>query len=188
MSLNVYFVRHGQSEANLRKEFYDDAEAGLTLMGKAQAAEAGELIKNFRVRFVAVYCSPYRRAKDTCALALESVGLNNYKIIYDDRLMERQFDGLFGKEYTKEQYIELYDYSSDLSERVGVETLECLEARARDFVDEMKAKYSSGNILVFSHGVLGLAVETVVNGRPASGSMYDMRLLKNCEIRKYELK
>ena len=188
MSLNLYFVRHGQSEANLCKWFYDDAEARLTLKGKMQAAEAGESIKNLGVRFAAVYCSPYRRTKDTCMIALKSIGLERREVIYDDRLMERQFDGLFGKEFTKEQYIELYNYGSDLSERLGVETLDHLEARARDFVDEKKVKYDFGNILVFSHGILGLAVETVVNGRPASGSMYDMQLMKNCEIRIYELR
>ena len=188
MSLDLYFVRHGQSEANLCKWFYDDAEAELTLKGKVQAAEAGESIKKLGVRFAAVYCSPYRRAKNTCMITLESASLESREIIYDDRLMERQFDGLFGKEFTKEQYIELYNYGSDLSERLGVETLDQLEARARDFVDEVKTRYDSGNILVFSHGVLGLAVETVVNGRPASGSMYDMQLMKNCEMRIYRIR
>ena len=188
MSLDLFFVRHGQSEANLCKWFYDDKEAELTLKGKMQAVEAGEYIRDLGVRFAAVYCSPYRRAKDTCMIAMESAGLERYEIIYDDRLMERQFDGLFGKEFAKEQYIELYNYGSDLSERLGVETLDYLEARAKDFVDEIRAKYDSGNILIFSHGILGLAVETVINGRPASGSMYDMQLMKNCEIRIYELR
>ena len=188
MSLKLYFVRHGQSEANLRDDFYDDAEAKLTEKGKTQAAEAGALIKDLNVEFAVVYCSPYERAKSTCEIALKFAGMGSSKIEYDDRLVERQFDGLFGKEITLEQYIEFYNYRSDLSERWGVETLEHLEDRARDFIEELRAKYDSGNVLVFSHGVFGLAIETVVNGRPASGSMYDLQLLKNCEMRMFELK
>ena len=188
MSLKLYFVRHGQSEANLRDSFYDDSGAKLTEKGETQAAEAGVSIKNLGVKFAAIYCSPYERAKSTCKIALRAAGMEGCEFKCDDRLMERQFDGLFGERILREQYIELYDYSSDSPERLGVETLDHLENRARSFVEELKAKYDAGNILVFSHGVLGLAVYTVVYGRPASGSMYDLRLLKNCEMEIFNLK
>lgn len=188
MSLKMYFVRHGQSVANLRDDFYDDAKAELTMYGKGQAMDAGVKLKEMNVGFTAIYCSPYLRAMDTCAIALESAEMRDRKVIYDDRLVERQFDGLFGKDITHEQYVELYNYESDLSEKMGVETLDHLEERARSFVEELRMKYTVGNILVFSHGIFGLAVYTVLNGRPNSASMYDLRLLKNGEIKVYELK
>ncbi|MBR2659103.1 histidine phosphatase family protein [Candidatus Saccharibacteria bacterium] len=188
MSLNLYFVRHGQSVANLSKRFYDDAKAELTMFGKGQAMDVGVKLKEMNVGFTAIYSSPYLRAMDTCAIALESAEIKERKVIYDDRLVERQFNGLFGKTITHEQYVELFDYESSLSEQMGVETLDHLESRARNFIDELCVKYAVGNILVFSHGIFGLAVYTVLNGRPNSASMYDLRLLKNCEIKVFKLK
>lgn len=188
MSLKLFFVRHGQSEANLTDMFYDDANAELTTFGKGQALVVGQELKRLNVGFTAIYCSPYERARSTCAIALESAEMRDRKVIYDNRLMERQFDGLFGKTVTHEQYVELYNYESDLSEKMGVETLDHLESRARNFIEELRMKYIVGNILVFSHGIFGLAVYTVINGRPNSASMYDLRLLKNGEIKVYELK
>lgn len=188
MSLKLYFVRHGQSEANLSKVFYDDAEAELTMYGKGQAMGVGQELKEMNISFTAIYCSPYERAKSTCEIALQSAGLKDRTIIYDDRLIERQFDGLFGKIITQDEYVEIFNFDSDYDEEVGIETLEHLEERAKNFIEEIKAKYSVGNILVFSHGIFGLAVYTVLNGRPSTGSMYDLRLLKNCEIKVFDLK
>ncbi len=188
MSLKLYFVRHGQSEANLSESYYDDREAELTMFGKGQAMGAGIKLKEMNVSFTAIYCSPYERARSTCEIALQSAGMKGREVNYDERLVERQFGGLFGKNITHEQYVELYNYDSDLSEEMGVETLDVLEERARSFIEELRTKYTVGNILVFSHGIFGLAVYTVLNGRPASGSMYDLRLLKNCEIKIFDLK
>lgn len=188
MSLRLFFVRHGQSVANLSERFYDDANAELTMYGKGQAMDVGVKLKEMNVGFTAIYCSPYLRAMDTCAIALESAEMKDRKVIYDDRLVERQYDGIFDKDITHDQYVELYNYDSNLSEEMGVETLDHLEARARSFTEELRAKYIVGNILVFSHGIFGLAVYTVINGRPNSASMYDLRLLKNCEIKVFDLK
>ena len=188
MSLKLYFVRHGQAESNLCEGFYNDAEAELTAIGRVQAEELGLFLRNLNEKFVAVYCSPYKRARDTCAIVLKYTKMEYYDVAYDDRIIERRFDGLFEKTVSTKDYIELYDYDSDLSKSLGVETLDHLEDRARSFIEELKTKYESGNVLAFSHGVFGLAVHTVVNGRPASNNMHDLQLLKNCKFQIFELK
>lgn len=187
MSLKLYFVRHGQSEANLCDFFYDDADAELTMFGKGQAMGVGKELKAMNVGFTAVYCSPYERARATCEIALESAGMKGRKVIYDQRLIERKFEGLFGKTITHEEWVELCSYESGLAASLGVETVEDLEERARSFVEEIKRKYPVGNILVFSHGLFGIAVHTVVYGHPESDSTYGVKLLKNCEIEIFDL-
>lgn len=184
MSLKLYFVRHGQSESNLFDVFYDDADEKLTELGKKQSEDLGRKLKG--ITFRAIYSSPYERAKSTCAIALESAGISG-TVIYDDRLKERDFKGLFSKNVSEDHYIELYKYGSDRSKRDGIETLDELEKRARAFLKDLKKKYQDGNILVFSHGIFGLAIYTVVYGRPASLSMYDLRLQKNGELRIFTL-
>ena len=53
--MKLYFVRHGQSEANLRKEYYNDFWAPLTTLGQVQAATAGEKLKESGEEFSAIF-------------------------------------------------------------------------------------------------------------------------------------
>ena len=73
------------------------------------------------------------------------------------------------------------------AEKNGIETFDELESRARSFIEEVKVKHPNGNILVFTHGLLELAIYTTVYGRPVSGTTYDIRLLENAEMRVYEI-
>ena len=183
----LYYVRHGRAENNLADCFYDDSDDPLIAEGRMQAYNAGRTLKRLGVKFDAIYCSPYRRAKETCRIALVEMGLANSLVRYDSRLAERSYEGLYDKVITKVQYRERYNYVSDYSEQVGVETLEKLEDRARWFLRDVRQTYPNGNVLVFAHGALGLAYRAVVEGRPESGTLYDFNLLKNGEIMKLTL-
>lgn len=187
MSLKIYFVRHGQSEANLRADFYDDSKAKLTKLGEQQASKVGTKLKDLGVVFSAVYCSTYERAIKTCKIALNSASNIDCEVHYDERLIERQFDGLFNRDITHEQYVELCNYNSGLSEKFDVETLPQVENRARSIINELKEKYNEGNILVFSHGIFGLVVQSIVDGYPESGNIYDLKLLENCEMKVFDI-
>lgn len=74
--LNIYLVRHGESEANADKTTYartPDWQIGLTDAGRAQARQAGDhlfhLLQDARKRYghdsVGAYVSPYRRTVQT---------------------------------------------------------------------------------------------------------------------------
>ena len=45
MSLEVYLIRHGESDLNLRRTFDDDPDAPLTELGLEQAREVGMKLK-----------------------------------------------------------------------------------------------------------------------------------------------
>lgn len=182
MSTTLYYVRHGRAVCNTKDYFYDDSKEPLIALGRAQAADAGRKLKKASVRFDAIYCSPYERAKETCRIALMEMGLKDYPVRYDARLVERDFGELYGRTVSERHYRELYDYTSERSEIDGVETLEKLEDRARWFMHDVRTLYPDGNVLVFAHGALGLAYRAAVYGRPESGSLFDFELLKNGEI------
>lgn len=192
MSLKIYVVRHGQSVANISEYFHDDSTDELTMAGKMQAMDAGYKIKHIKetekVDFDAIYCSPYERARATCAIALEAAGMKRRKVHYDERLRERDLDGLHGKKFDRELWIALQNFNSDLAEKEGIETYDVLENRAQSFIEDVKTKYPNGNVLVFSHGLMELAIYTTQYGRPVTGSTYDLRLLKNGEMRIYTIK
>jgi len=188
MSVRFYFVRHGQSTANLKNEYYNDREAGLTDLGRIQAAKVGCDLKKLGKNFKIIFCSPYRRAVETCKIALEKADLDCSLIIEDEQITERKFDGLIGKRATKKQNRMLYYYGSDQAEKDGVETLEALEQRARSFINKVVQNYPDSDILIFSHGAFGLAFRAAIEGRPESGNLFDLNLLKNGEIAIFEVR
>ena len=164
MSVKVFFMRHGQSVANLQNYFYNDEDAPLTPLGCEQAREAGRKLKESGIKFDAIYCSTYERARETCRLVLEQMGIDEKSVIIDKRIEERKFDGLIGKTASDEHYRELFRYDSGRSEEDGVETLPALEERAKDFIDTLKEKHDGENVLIFSHGCFGMAFYVVLKG------------------------
>ena len=181
MSVRVIFVRHGQSVANLQDFFYNDEDSPLTPLGREQAKDVGQRLKESGIKFDNLFCSTYERARETCRIALAEMGLDTKDVIIDRRLEERKFDGLIGQTASEEHYHDLFVYDSKQSEIDGVELLDDLEARAKSFIDDLKENYDGKTVLIFSHGCLGMAVYVVVNGRPECGSYFGIHLLNNCE-------
>ena len=189
----LYVVRHGQSTSNVEKRFHDDRNDELTTRGIEDAIMAAKRLEE--QGFIcpeAIYCSPYERARATCSIVLESIGQKKLrdKVIYDDRLAERDLSGLHGCNYKQMQWERIQYFKEDefYAKDNGVETLESMENRVRSFLDDVKEKHPNQFVLVFTHGLIELAFWTVMYGRPGSGTTYDLRMLKNGQERMYFLK
>jgi len=88
--LTLYFARHGQTEANVKKQFSGVANTPLTPLGREQAKLVGEILLNTlglqpKVDFV---CSPLQRAKTTMGIVREVLGLPYSGFRTDPRLIE----------------------------------------------------------------------------------------------------
>ena len=66
--MRVYVIRHGESEANLSKEFTGWMDVHLTEQGRAQARSAGAFLKN--ISFDKIYTSDLCRARETAEEAI----------------------------------------------------------------------------------------------------------------------
>ena len=75
--MQLYFVRHGESEANVRQVFSNsdrDTAFGLTDVGRAQVEDlAGRLAG---VPFAAFYCSPVLRARQSADIVSARLGID----------------------------------------------------------------------------------------------------------------
>lgn len=69
--MNVYVIRHGQSEANVRHEYCGWTHVPLSPKGLDDARHAGELLKD--IHFDKVYASDLMRAMQTCETALPGI-------------------------------------------------------------------------------------------------------------------
>ena len=90
----AYFVRHGESETNVSGDFPDDdlKSPHLTLRGKEQAAEAGEMLS--KVDINAIISSPMPRTLETAEIISKKTGIS---VLVDNRLREVELGTLKGR-------------------------------------------------------------------------------------------
>ena len=164
--MNLYLVRHGETEWNRLKKFQGQLNSDLTEIGIEQAKALGKYLEKENIEFDFVYSSPLERAYDTAKLIK-----SNVEIITDDRLMEMAFgkwEGMDVELIKKESAENFHNFfnSSDKYDHISneAESFESLEARIRTFLDEIKEKHRDKNVLVVSHGVtLKVFVKVIKN-------------------------
>ncbi len=142
--MRLYMIRHGQSEANLKRIFSgQNLNIDLTEQGEAEARAAGELLKG--ISFDKVYSSDQRRAWRTQELALPQ-----YKA---ERLaMIREFDvgsltGMPIEDLNQEivRHRLAHDYTP-----YGGENNEMVRSRAERFLS-LITSLPYENVAAFSH-------------------------------------
>ena len=102
----LILLRHGESEWNALNLFTGWVDVDLTEKGRAEAARAGELIKELDRQPDVLYTSLLRRAITTANLALDAADRHWIPVHRDWRLNERHYGALQGldKAETKEKY------------------------------------------------------------------------------------
>lgn len=168
----IYFVRHGQTNCNLNKIIAGQQDVPLNENGIEQARETALSLKD--VKFAACYCSPLKRAKQTCAEILQYH--KQLVPIYDKRIQAR-FYGKMENQPTSAITFNRWKVGADDEQikALEMETVMDLYQRVADFFDEILAMYPNQNVLVVGHSCIGRAVSGYFNGIPED---YDFSNLK----------
>lgn len=82
--MKLYLVRHGESSCNLQRMLYGRTDCPLTELGREQAREVGEKLRDACIE--RCVSSPLVRAAETARIALEGRGI---PVELDDGLMEQ---------------------------------------------------------------------------------------------------
>ncbi len=152
--MEILFVRHGESEANVLDLMYGSSDYKLTEKGKEQAKKAGKIIKHMGFIPDALFVSSLTRTHET----LENMGYKLGDAVPDDRLDERHLGDLEGMEYHRllKEKPELFDeWNEDWLHYMpgGGESHHVFTERIVSFLDELEKRYTEGeNILVVCHG------------------------------------
>ena len=177
--MNLYVIRHGQIDNNVNRIIASFTEVDLNEIGIEQAKEASKELNN--IDYDVVFCSPQKRTITT----MKIVNVKNKKVIYDNRLKERNAGKLEGKSAIG---IDLDDYWNFYSVNIyeSAESLDSLFKRVYDFIDELKNNDEYKNVVIVTHDGVCRTIHCYFNGLPKNGNI---RLYKynNCEIRKYVL-
>ena len=153
---NLFLIRHGQSTYNLENRFTGWMDVELTKLGKKQAIEAGEILKDINFNFC--YTSNLKRAQNTLELILTQINQN--PIVYkDEALNERDYGDLIGQnkaeaaeKFGKEQ-VQIWRRSFDVPPPGG-ESLKMTAERTLPYYKQtiFPQVLKENNIMISAHG------------------------------------
>lgn len=103
-TVEVVFLRHGQSTWNQQNIFIGMTDTPLTKDGEQEAVNAGKTLASDNIHIDIVYTSLLRRSTKTVWLCMEEMGLEWVPVVKDYRLNERHYGNLVGRH--KKQCVE----------------------------------------------------------------------------------
>lgn len=181
----LYFVRHGQTVLNTKRQFNGEFNEELNEVGLAQAKALEQKFKDENIKIDMVFCSPQIRTRQT----LQGINLNkNIPVVYDNRLVERISGDLVGKPIEQNFLENVYLNINSTVKINGLETIKEAFNRVHSLLNEIKQNYKNKNVLIVSHGFIGRAVYYYFNPIPPSGKLGDKpeSYPANCEVRCYK--
>ena len=178
--MSILLTRHGQTDWNVQKKVMGRCDEPLNNKGKEQAVETRDKLKDADIDLI--ICSPLQRAKQTAEIINEG---RDIPIVYDERIMERDFGEFEGKE-TKDFDFQGYwnYYKNDAYEQA--ENIQEFFKRIYEFLDDVTEKYKDKNILIVAHGGVSISVECYFKQDIPEGSLVEAGLvLDNCQVVSY---
>ena len=176
----IYIVRHGQTNWNVQKKVMGRCDEPLNEKGKEQAEETRNNLKQTNLDLI--ICSPLRRARETAEIINKG---RNIPIIYDDRIIERDFGEFEGKETKDFDFYGYWDYYKNNIYQKAENIQEFFE-RIYSFLDDINHKYKDKNVLIVAHGGVSIPVACYFRNEIPEGALVDAGLvLENCQVAKY---
>ena len=189
--MNLYIVRHGQTDWNLIKKIQGQTDIELNETGKQQAKVTSDLIKNEKIDLIIT--SPLKRASETAKIINMRFDV---PIIEDKRLMERNFgkcEGTTKNERKKMKEIhpeinDVWNYNRNINFN-DMETMKEFCNRIYEFLNEITEKYRDKNILIVTHGGTSMIIKCYFMKYPLE-KLVDrdtVKGLENCEIMSFNI-
>ena len=179
----VYFIRHGQSTANVSLLHQQIGTTLLTDEGKRQAQEMATYMKKFPIQ--AIVASPFARAKATAETLSQAT---NISVEYSDLFVERRRPGVQLRKKKLHPHWMWVQFQLSLFSRYAryrhsdEETPEDLLARAHKAL-ALLAQRSEETIAVVTHGrFMRVLYAAMTVGEGITGRMY-LRLTRKLRMR-----
>lgn len=170
----IYFVRHGESEANAAGIAAGGGlDSPLNDHGRQQAQQIAGQFKGRGAKLIV--SSPMKRAYETASIIAQNLGMNPESIVTNDLWVERQLGELTG--VPKEQLKMYYDMGQLPA---SAESTEQLHARIIQALEWMKT-LEADTIILVSHGGVGRMLRAIYR-EEHHGSINTLGRMDNAEI------
>ena len=179
--MNLYVIRHGQTEWNVLKKMQGSVDIPLNEKGLEQAEITKSNLND--ISLDVILCSPLIRAKQTADIINSD---RNLEIIIDDRLRERTYGEFEGTSKNSFNYNDFWAYNKNLKYDKA-ENIQDFFKRIYDLLDEVKSKYYDKNVLIVTHAGVMKAIECYANGMMEDEEIGPF-LPDNASVQKYKIK
>lgn len=174
--MKVYYVRHGQSEANVRGVFAGGGtDTPLTELGKQQARDVAKDLRSKKIDVIVA--SPMSRTLDTAKIIAEEINLPQENIIQDVRIKEYNTGEMAG-----------FKLEGMTSERLiaakGAENPHSFARRVRESLIDVRKQ--EANVLIVGHGGTMKIIECLKTGRDPS-TFFEVPKMTNANIIEIDL-
>jgi len=167
--MQLFIVRHGETEENKKHILQGHLEGHLTDEGKKQADETGEKLSD--IGFDILLCSDLKRCIDTANIINKHLKI---KMQTTPLLRERDWGSATGM---------IVDSTHRITIPSDAETVESMLRRARIFLDFVSSAYKGKRVLAVSHGLFCRALQAVLK----DVELGDISRMANGEYRILEL-
>ena len=173
-----YFVRHGESTANVDRVSAGWSDVALTENGINQAYKTAKEIKDLGIKFDVIISSPLSRALDTAKIIAK---LNNYpeqSIKLLDKLKEKSAGSMELGPISV-----IFDKTEQEFKEMGGENAEMFRDRVRIVLEEIKKLSKGCNIvLIVAHSGIYKMAEVIDKKLEPATTMYDVEVPKNADF------
>ena len=193
--MNLYVVRHGQTDYNISNLFQGRKDIELNSTGLQQAAEIAQKLKSTFKKSETIdklLVSPLKRAIQTAEPISKLI---NIPITVCNDLVERCYGDMEGKTNCPDcNNIMLLDYNENYSKK-NIEPIQDVFKRVYSFLDCLIYQYDSFekesnseiSIILVTHACITLAIECYINGEPNPINFETTKhlMLDNAQFKKY---
>ena len=177
----LWLIRHAESAGNVANDAAlaaglpeldlaaRDMDVPLSPLGEDQARALGSFFGGLEQRPTAVVCSPYRRAVDTAALAMDAAGVDS-PVRLDERLREREFGILdrltkVGIEARHPEQAAARAFLGKLDHRPpGGESWADVALRVRGFLTDLRLDHAGDDVVIVTHQAVIMLFRYVLEG------------------------
>lgn len=184
MNNTYFFMRHGQSTANVRKiivSFPENgiAHFGLSTLGKKQVISSISKNKDLDKDTI-IYASDFKRAKETAEIVHNHINAKN-PIVFSTNLRERNFNQLEKTNYSS-YFFKVWEFDLLGRSFKDIESVYSIADRFKELIIDLDKKYSRKKILLVSHGDVISVGLTVFNKKDPKYHHKLFFMLENAEI------
>lgn len=165
--INIYLVRHGETQENLQQILQGRLPGHLTARGREQAYELGRLLATNKYHFDLMLYSDLQRTHDTAQIINNDLRLPCYPCAL---LRERDWGSFTGKSIETARNAPIPN---------DAESVEQMFERAQRFLIYIKENFDNKNVLAVGHGLFNRTILAAYKNL----SIRDIPRIQNAEIR-----
>ncbi len=157
--MEIIFVRHGESQANIEKVFSNTGfKHGLTDRGRRQVHSLAKRLKNLYLEFDKIYASPLKRAVQSAEILSTYFGIipeiDSRLIEFSVGELEDKTDSTSWSQFM-DLWVEWFDHNNMDASLPQGESLSQIITRIEDFLKNLRMSYEDfpkGRNIVVTHG------------------------------------